>query len=194
MSETTGKPVALVTGAAQGIGEGIARMLGAAGFIVVLGDLESSLVNQTASTWESRNGGHGNPPGRDQGRGMGRGLATDREPLGRAGRPGEQRGDQPAGHRRDDRRGALGPDPGREPEGALAGDQGGAAPACAAAGDDRQHRLDAGDPAHARARSLCRQQGGAVGSDPAGRRRVPLEGITCNMVAPGWVDTAERAA
>ena len=45
--------------------------------------------------------------------------------------------------------------------------------AARAAGDDRQHRLDPGDPAHAGALLLRRQQGRAVGPDPAGRRRVP---------------------
>jgi len=46
MSDTASKPVALVTGAAQGIGEGIARMLGAAGHILVLGDVDGGLVQQ----------------------------------------------------------------------------------------------------------------------------------------------------
>jgi NAD(P)-dependent dehydrogenase (short-subunit alcohol dehydrogenase family) len=44
------RPVALVTGAAQGIGEGIARVLGKAGFDVVLGDVEHALVIETAAS------------------------------------------------------------------------------------------------------------------------------------------------
>ncbi len=54
MADTASKPVALVTGAARGIGEGIARMLGAAGHIVVLGDVDGGLVLQTASTLQDR--------------------------------------------------------------------------------------------------------------------------------------------
>ena len=49
MSDTANRSVALVTGAAQGVGEGIARMLGKAGHIVVLGDVDRDLVLQTAS-------------------------------------------------------------------------------------------------------------------------------------------------
>jgi 3-oxoacyl-[acyl-carrier protein] reductase len=48
MADTANKPVALVTGAAQGIGEGIARALGSAGHSVVLCDVEGGLVEQTA--------------------------------------------------------------------------------------------------------------------------------------------------
>ena len=40
MADAANKPVALVTGAAQGIGEGIARALGEAGYVVVLGDVD----------------------------------------------------------------------------------------------------------------------------------------------------------
>ena len=54
MSDTTSKPVALVTGAAQGIGEAIARMLGTAGHIVVLGDVDDGLVRQTALGLQNR--------------------------------------------------------------------------------------------------------------------------------------------
>ncbi len=54
MSDTASKPVALITGAAQGIGEAIARMLGAAGHIVVLGDVDGGLVVQTASLCQDR--------------------------------------------------------------------------------------------------------------------------------------------
>jgi 3-oxoacyl-[acyl-carrier protein] reductase len=49
MSDTKVKPAALVTGAAQGIGQGIARALGAAGYAVALADLESTLVEQSAA-------------------------------------------------------------------------------------------------------------------------------------------------
>ena len=54
MSDTASKPVALVTGAAQGIGEAIARMLGTAGHVVVLGDVDGGLVHQTASALQNR--------------------------------------------------------------------------------------------------------------------------------------------
>ena len=49
MSDAASKPVALVTGAAQGIGEGIARVLGEAGYIVVLGDVDGEPRAQTAA-------------------------------------------------------------------------------------------------------------------------------------------------
>ena len=54
MDDAANRPVALVTGAAQGIGEGIARSLGTAGFIVVLGDLDGNLVHEAAASLESR--------------------------------------------------------------------------------------------------------------------------------------------
>ncbi len=54
MADSASKSVVLVTGAAQGIGEGIARMLGSAGHIVVLGDLDGNLVQQTATAFQSR--------------------------------------------------------------------------------------------------------------------------------------------
>ena len=116
-------------------------------------------------------------------------MATDREALGRPGRAGEQRGDQLARDGRDDRRGALGPDPGVNLKGPWLG-------------------IKAALP-------LLRQRKGTIiniGSTRATRpmpglfpyviskaglwgltRQVAdeclLEGITCNMVAPGWVDT-----
>jgi NAD(P)-dependent dehydrogenase (short-subunit alcohol dehydrogenase family) len=54
MSDLASTPVALVTGAAGGIGEGIARMLGTAGHIVVLADVDGALVLQTASALRDR--------------------------------------------------------------------------------------------------------------------------------------------
>jgi NAD(P)-dependent dehydrogenase (short-subunit alcohol dehydrogenase family) len=48
MSDAGSKRVALVTGAAQGIGQGIARVLGESGYIVALGDIDEKLVLQTA--------------------------------------------------------------------------------------------------------------------------------------------------
>lgn len=50
MPESGNQPVALVTGAAQGIGEGIARAMGQAGYAVFLGDIDTALVAQTAAT------------------------------------------------------------------------------------------------------------------------------------------------
>jgi len=49
MSDVASKPVALVTGAAQGIGEGISRALGEAGYTVVLADLDGDLVAGAAA-------------------------------------------------------------------------------------------------------------------------------------------------
>ena len=49
MSDSGNKPVALVTGAAQGIGVGIARVMGEAGFSVVLGDVDGELVASSAA-------------------------------------------------------------------------------------------------------------------------------------------------
>jgi NAD(P)-dependent dehydrogenase (short-subunit alcohol dehydrogenase family) len=54
MPDTATRPVALVTGAARGIGEGIARMLGAAGHTVVLGDVDGGVVHQTALSLQDR--------------------------------------------------------------------------------------------------------------------------------------------
>lgn len=48
MSEASGRTVALVTGAAQGIGLGIARSLAAASYRVVLADVERQLVEDSA--------------------------------------------------------------------------------------------------------------------------------------------------
>jgi 3-oxoacyl-[acyl-carrier protein] reductase len=48
MSDAGSKRVALVTGAAQGIGQGIARVLGESGYVVALGDVDEKLVLQTA--------------------------------------------------------------------------------------------------------------------------------------------------
>ena len=44
VSESRDRTVALVTGAAQGIGEGIARSLAMAGYKVALADIENELV------------------------------------------------------------------------------------------------------------------------------------------------------
>src|SRR5271157_4919190 len=52
MSDAANKPVALVTGAAQGIGAAISRALGEAGFAVMMADLEEDLVHQTAAAFE----------------------------------------------------------------------------------------------------------------------------------------------
>src|SRR5437660_597157 len=49
MSHAGSESVALVTGAAQGIGQGIARALGQSGYIVVLGDVDAELVLATAA-------------------------------------------------------------------------------------------------------------------------------------------------
>jgi 3-oxoacyl-[acyl-carrier protein] reductase len=49
MAGTATKRVALVTGAAQGIGEGISRVLGEAGFAVALADLDRDRVLLTAT-------------------------------------------------------------------------------------------------------------------------------------------------
>lgn len=52
MSDAANKPVALVTGAAQGIGAAISRALGEAGFAVLMADVEEDLVHQTAAAFE----------------------------------------------------------------------------------------------------------------------------------------------
>jgi NAD(P)-dependent dehydrogenase (short-subunit alcohol dehydrogenase family) len=54
MSSTGSTPVSLVTGAAGGIGEGIAWVLGKSGHIVVLGDVDGDLVLKTASNLQNR--------------------------------------------------------------------------------------------------------------------------------------------
>lgn len=50
MTEASGRTVALVTGAAQGIGLGIARSLASASYRVVLADVERQLVEESAGT------------------------------------------------------------------------------------------------------------------------------------------------
>ena len=54
MSDSGIKPVALVTGAAQGIGLGIARVMGQAGFSVALGDVDGELVASSAAELRSQ--------------------------------------------------------------------------------------------------------------------------------------------
>jgi 3-oxoacyl-[acyl-carrier protein] reductase len=54
MSDAGNKPVALVTGAAQGIGQGIARVLGESGYLVALGDVDETLVLETAAELRGR--------------------------------------------------------------------------------------------------------------------------------------------
>jgi NAD(P)-dependent dehydrogenase (short-subunit alcohol dehydrogenase family) len=49
MSNAGERPVALVTGAAQGIGLGIARVMGQAGYSVALGDVEGDLVARSSA-------------------------------------------------------------------------------------------------------------------------------------------------
>jgi 3-oxoacyl-[acyl-carrier protein] reductase len=49
MSDAAIKPVAMVTGSAQGIGEGISRALGEAGYSVILGDVDEDLVKHAAT-------------------------------------------------------------------------------------------------------------------------------------------------
>lgn len=53
MSESGTRPVALVTGSAQGIGEGIARALGEAGYVLYLGDIAENLVLKTAESFQA---------------------------------------------------------------------------------------------------------------------------------------------
>ncbi|QEH38009.1 3-oxoacyl-[acyl-carrier-protein] reductase FabG [Aquisphaera giovannonii] len=48
MAESSGKPVAVVTGGAQGIGAGIAAALGEAGYAVVVADVLQELAGETA--------------------------------------------------------------------------------------------------------------------------------------------------
>jgi 3-oxoacyl-[acyl-carrier protein] reductase len=48
MADAAKRPVAVVTGAAQGIGAGISRALGDAGFAVLIADVEDEMARQTA--------------------------------------------------------------------------------------------------------------------------------------------------
>ena len=78
-------PVALVTGAAQGIGQGIARVLGEAGYIVVLGDVDGELVAGAADQLAASGlGTTGGAARRDPGRDWARAMATDRSRPGAA--------------------------------------------------------------------------------------------------------------
>ena len=56
-------------------------------------------------------------------------------------------------------------------------------------GDDRQHRLDPGHRPMPGLFPYVDQQGGALGLTRQVAVECLLEGVTCNMVAPGWVDT-----
>ena len=58
MSDAANKPVALVTGAAQGIGQGIARVMGEAGYTVVLGDVDEELVARPPASFGPRDRRH----------------------------------------------------------------------------------------------------------------------------------------
>lgn len=52
MADAAGRPVALVTGAAQGIGAAISKALGEAGFAVLLADIEGDLARETAESFQ----------------------------------------------------------------------------------------------------------------------------------------------
>ncbi|MGC8643973.1 MAG: SDR family NAD(P)-dependent oxidoreductase [Isosphaeraceae bacterium] len=52
MADAASSPVALVTGAAQGIGAGISKALGEAGFAVLLADIELDLASETATAFQ----------------------------------------------------------------------------------------------------------------------------------------------
>ncbi len=49
MNDTSAKPIALVTGAAQGVGLGIAQVLARSGFRVILGDLDHAIATHEAN-------------------------------------------------------------------------------------------------------------------------------------------------
>ena len=102
MSDAASKRVALVTGAAQGIGQGIARVLGESGYIVVLGDVDEDLVLQAADQLRAQ-GFDATGMRLDVTRAgdWARAMATVRADLGRPRPAGQQRGDQPARNDRD---------------------------------------------------------------------------------------------
>ena len=173
-SEPRERKIALVTGAAQGIGLGIARSLASACYRVLLADIEDDLLAQrTAEIAEEGAEAVGQHLDVTSYGDWERVDRVCRVPLGRARRPGQLRGHQPPRDRRIHRRGALGTDTGDQSERPLAGHQGGDAALAPSAGDDHQHRLDAGDTADAGTFFLRGEQGGTLGSDPAGGRRVP---------------------
>ena len=104
MSDAGSKRVALVTGAAQGIGQGIARVLGESGYIVVLGDVDEQLVLQTAAELRAQDlDATGMPLDVTRAGDWTRVMDTVEETLGRSRRAGQQRRDQLARDRRIDR-------------------------------------------------------------------------------------------
>ena len=184
------RTVALVTGAAQGIGLGIARSLAAASYRVVLADVERrpgpAIGRRTgAAGFEAV----GERPRRHPGRRLGARRSGVRSPVGGARRPGQLRGDQPAGDGRVDRRGPLGADPGDQPQGGWLGIK-------AAMPSLRSRRGTIVNIGSVRATrpmpglfSYVVSKAGLWGLTQQVAVECLNDGVTCNMVAPGWVDT-----
>ena len=85
-------------------------------------------------------------------------------------------GISPRGTVESTRRSTLGADPGNQLKGPWLGIKAALPLLRNATGNDHQHRLDARDPADARALLLHREQGRALGPDAAGRGRVSQRG------------------
>ena len=151
MSEPADRTVALVTGAAQGIGLGIARSLAAASYKVVLADIEDELVQQSAAKLRGCGLRGGRRASRcDPGRRLGPGGGCGRVPVGRARSAGQLRGHQPARDGGIDRRGPLGSDAGDQPQGSVARHQGGDALICGSAGGRSSTSARRGRPGRCR--------------------------------------------
>ena len=167
------RSIALVTGAAQGIGRGIAQSLAETSYRVMLADIEDALLEEATAGLKAR--------GYDA-VALHLEVGSQRDWESAIGALNAKWGGldvlvncagiSPRGTVESTSEAALGANAFDQPEGAMAGDQGCAAVFAGTAGDDREHRLDAGDAADARTLLVYCEQGGPVGTDAAGGGRV----------------------
>ena len=173
-SDRAERTIALVTGAAQGIGLGIARSLASAAYKVMLADIADDLLDRSVS--DLRNEGSDVV---GQHLDVTHSVEWDARWRRLCRRWGgidllvNCAGISPRGTAESTDEALWERTLAVNLKGAWLGIKAALPSLRPAPGDDRQHRLDAGDASHAGPVLLRREQGRALGSDPAGGRRVP---------------------